>query len=160
MNKLKIDYSILKFKKMKQFIFLGIISLLLSSCNVSPQPVNYGSDACHYCDMTIVAPQHASQMVTSKGKAYKYDAIECMVHSLQDEFKDTEMAYILVADFDRPGELINASDAGYLVSEEIKSPMGENLSAFNGKEAAEKAKEKFTGKVFTWEEIKKHLALR
>jgi len=143
-----------------RYVVLSLTLLLLVACQVEPQKIEYGTDACHFCDMTIVAPQHASQMVTSKGKAYKYDAIECMVHSLQDEFKDTEMAYILVADFDRPGELINASDAGYLVSEEIKSPMGENLSAFNGKEAAEKAKEKFTGKVFTWEEIKKHLALR
>lgn len=145
---------------MMRYVVLSLTLLLLVACQVEPQKIEYGTDACHFCDMTIVAPQHASQMVTSKGKAYKYDAIECMVHSLQDEFKDTEMAYILVADFDRPGELINASDAGYLVSEEIKSPMGENLSAFNGKEAAEKAKEKFTGKVFTWEEIKKHLALR
>src|SRR5690606_9529123 len=145
---------------MMRYVVLSLTLLLLVACQVEPQKIEYGTDACHFCDMTIVAPQHASQMVTSKGKAYKYDAIECMVHSLKDEFKDTEMAYILVADFDRPGELINASDAGYLVSEEIKSPMGENLSAFNGKEAAEKAKEKFTGKVFTWEEIKKHLALR
>lgn len=144
---------------MMRYVVLSLTLLLLVACQVEPQKIEYGTDACHFCDMTIVAPQHASQMVTSKGKAYKYDAIECMVHSLQDEFKDTEMAYILVADFDRPGELINASDAGYLVSEEIKSPMGENLSAFNGKEAAEKAKEKFTGKVFTWEEIKKHLTL-
>lgn len=30
--------------------------------------------------MTIVDKQHAAQVVTKKGKAYSFDAIECMVH--------------------------------------------------------------------------------
>ena len=144
---------------MKQFVFLGIITLLLASCNVSPQPINYGSDACHYCDMTIVDRQHASQLVTLKGKAYKYDAIECMVHSLQDGFENTEMAYYLVADFKQPGELIDATKASYLVSEKLQSPMGANLSAFLNSEAAKKAQEEFTGDIYSWKEIQEHLKL-
>ena len=144
---------------MKQFIFLAIISLLLTSCNVSPQPINYGSDACHYCEMTIVDKQHASQLVTSKGKAYKYDAIECMVHSLQDKFENTEMAYYLVADFRQPGEFIDARKASFLVSERLQSPMGANLSAFLNEEAGKKAQEEFTGDTYSWEEIKNHLKI-
>ena len=144
---------------MKQFIFLGIISLFLASCSVNPQPINYGSDACHYCEMTIVDKQHASQLVTTKGKAYKYDAIECMVHSLQDEFATTEMAHYLVADLNQPGELIDATKASYLISENLHSPMGANLSAFLNAEAGKKAQEKFTGKIYTWKEIQDHLRL-
>lgn len=144
---------------MKQFFFLSIISLLLASCNVSPQLINYGSDACHFCDMTIVDKQHASQLVTTKGKAYKYDAIECMVHSVQDEFKDTEMAYYLVADLNAPGELIDATKATYLVSERLQSPMGENLSAFSTEESGKKAQEKFTGDLYSWKEIQDHLKI-
>lgn len=144
---------------MIRYITISLILVLFVSCKAEPQKIEYGVDACHFCDMTIVTPQHASQMVTSKGKSYKYDAIECMVHSLQDEFKDTEMAFKLVADFNNAGEFINASDAGYLVSEEIQSPMGENLSAFNGKDAVQKAEETFSGKIFTWEEIQQHLKL-
>lgn len=144
---------------MKQYFFLSIISLLLASCNVSPQPINYGSDACHFCDMTIVDKQHASQLVTSKGKTFKYDAIECMVHSVQDEFKDTEMAYYLVADFQAPGELIDASKATYLVSEQLQSPMGENLSAFSNEDAGKKAQEKFTGQIYSWQQIQDRLKI-
>ncbi|MGC1631744.1 MAG: nitrous oxide reductase accessory protein NosL [Gelidibacter sp.] len=144
---------------MKQFIFLGIISLFLASCSVDPQPINYGSDACHYCEMTIVDKQHASQLVTSKGKAFKYDAIECMVHSLQDEFATPEMAHYLVADLNQPGELIDATRASYLISENLQSPMGANLSAFLNAEAGKKAQEKFTGKIYTWKEIQDHLRL-
>lgn len=142
-----------------KIIILLLISLIFASCNVSPQPINYGSDACHYCDMTIVDRQHASQLVTAKGKAYKFDAIECMVHSLQDEFKDTEMAHFLVADFNEPGELIDGTKASYLVSKQLQSPMGANLSAFLNEEAGDKAKQKFTGDVYSWKEIQDHLKL-
>jgi copper chaperone NosL len=142
---------------MKRFFFLGIITILLVSCNVSPQHIEYGTDACHYCNMTIVDRQHAAQLVTTKGKAFKYDAIECMVHSLQDDMKDTEMALYLAADFNQPGQLMDATMASYLVSEQISSPMGANLSAFENEKSAQKAKDKFTGEIFSWEEIQNHL---
>lgn len=145
---------------MKQFLFLATICLLLTACKVEPQPINYGQDGCHYCDMTIVDRQHASQLVTSKGKAYKYDAIECMVHALQDEFKDTEIAHYLVADFHQSGELIDARKATFLVSKKLQSPMGANLSAFLNKEAGNKAQEEFTGDTYSWEEIQKHLVIK
>lgn len=135
------------------------ISLSFAACSVSPQPINYGTDACHFCDMTIVDRQHASQLVTAKGKAYKYDAIECMVHSLQDEFKDTKISLYLVADFNQPGDLIDATKASYLVSDQIQSPMGANLSAFQNEDAGNKAQEKFTGKTYSWGEIQDHLKL-
>lgn len=144
---------------MKHFIFLGIITALLVSCNVSPQHIEYGSDTCHYCKMTIVDRQHASQVVSTKGKAFKYDAIECMVHSLQDDMKDTEIALYLVADFHQPGQLMDATTASYLISDQISSPMGANLSAFENEKVGLKAQEKFTGELYSWEEIQKHLKL-
>lgn len=142
---------------MKRFILLGIITILVVSCNVSPQQIEYGTDACHYCNMTIVDRHHAAQLVTTKGKGYKYDAIECMVHSLQEDMTDSEIALFLVADFNQPGQLVDATRASYLVSEQISSPMGANLSAFENEKSAEQAKEKFTGEIFSWEKIQVQL---
>ena len=142
---------------MRRFFLLSIISLLFISCEISPQKIEYGSDACHYCDMTIVDRQHAAQLVSGKGKAFKYDAIECMVHSYQQDMNDTEIELYLAADFNEPGQLMDATMATYLVSEQIQSPMGANLSAFKNADDAEKKKEEFTGKTYTWEEIQKHL---
>lgn len=142
---------------MKYFIFMGMITALLFACDVSPQKIEYGTDACHFCNMTIVDRQHASEVVTTKGKAFKYDAVECMVHSLQDELKDTEIAMYLVTNFNQPDQFLDAKLAAYLVSDQIPSPMGANLSAFENENAAQKAKENFTGDIFSWEEIKKHL---
>lgn len=142
---------------MKNNIFIALLSVFLFSCNVAPQPITYGTDACHFCNMTIVDRQHASQLVNSKGKAYKFDAIECMVHSLQDEFKPEEIALFLVADFNKPGEWLDANSASFLVSEQIASPMGANLSAFEDQDVAQKMLEKFTGKRYSWKEIQEHL---
>jgi len=142
---------------MIRFFLLSIITVLLVSCEISPQKIEYGTDACHYCDMTIVDKQHAAQLVSTKGKAFKYDAIECMVHSLQEDMTDTEIALYLAADFNVPGQLMDATMATYLVSEQIQSPMGANLSAFENAEKAEKTKEEFTGTTYSWEEIQKHL---
>lgn len=142
---------------MKNSILIALFSVFLFSCNVAPQPITYGTDACHFCNMTIVDRQHASQLVNSKGKAYKFDAIECMVHSLQDEFKPEEIALFLVADFNKPGEWLDANSASFLVSEQIASPMGANLSAFEDQDEAQKMLEKFTGKRYSWKEIQEYL---
>lgn len=142
---------------MRQIFLLSVLALFMNSCEVKPAKIEYGSDACHYCDMTIVAQQFASQLVTSKGRAYKYDAIECMVHSLQEQFPDTEMAYKLIAKFDEPGSLIDAESSSYLVSENLPSPMAEFLSGYKTQDAAQTNQDEFGGQVYSWAEIQAHL---
>jgi len=139
----------------KQFVLLFLPVLFLLACNISPQPINYGVDACHYCTMTIVDHQHAAQIVTDKGKAYKFDAIECMLNYLKEN-DDINPELYLVNDFMNPGQLIDATKATYLISKNISSPMGEYLSAFQTKEAADKTKMKYEGKLYTWQEILDH----
>jgi copper chaperone NosL len=101
--------------------------------------------------MTIVDKTHAAEFVTKKGRAYKFDAIECLINDLKDK-REEEMAYILVTDFLNPTVLINATEATYLISEEIKSPMGANLSAFKTKAAIT-----YIGKTYNWQQIKERI---
>jgi copper chaperone NosL len=129
---------------------------LLLACSMEPQAIDYGNDQCHYCKMTIVDVQHSAQYVSSKGKQFKFDAIECMIHDLKDKSKN-DYAHILVADFNKPGNMIDARDASYLICEEIKSPMGEYLSAFEQKQAADSICESLGGDVFNWTDIKAEL---
>ncbi len=70
---------------MKSIFIFSILSFLLVSCKVEESPINYGKDACKYCKMKIVDQQHAAEIVTKKGKPFKYDAIECMVRDIKDE---------------------------------------------------------------------------
>ncbi|MDO4230303.1 MAG: nitrous oxide reductase accessory protein NosL [Capnocytophaga sp.] len=137
---------------MKQiFIFVSIASLVIA-CKPKPQPIDYGHEECHFCQMTIVDKQHAAEIVTNKSKAYKYDAIECMIQDNQED-----AALFLVCDYATPEKLVDATKATFLVSENIPSPMGADLSAFESNEIAKKTHTEKGGKLFTWEEIKKHI---
>ncbi len=141
--------------KNKISIILLIFSLsILTACKVEPKEINYNSDHCHYCDMTVVDKTHAAQYVTKKGKVYMFDAIECMVNDLNKNNNEDTMAFLLVVDYANPGNLVDAKTATYLISEKIKSPMGANLSAFSSKEIAEKALKDNGGKLYTWSTLK------
>ncbi len=57
-----------------------ILLLIVTNCSVSPKAIDYGNDGCHFCKMTIVDKLHAAEVVTNKGKVYKFDATECMIN--------------------------------------------------------------------------------
>ncbi len=138
--------------RLSNVLAILFISGLVMGCTPKAEPIAYGSDGCHFCSMTIVDRQHAAQIVTKKGKAFKFDAVECMVNHL----KDIDVASIelfLVNDYQVPGELIDAKKSTFLISKEIPSPMGEYLSAFPTRAEAENIEAENKGKLYSWEEL-------
>ena len=135
-------------KKVQLTALIAVLCLLVS-CKVEPEQINYGSDACHFCKMTIVDQQHAAQYVTDKGKQFKYDAIECMVNELAEKKRD-DIAILLVADYNSPGHMTLAISSVYLISPAIKSPMGANLSGFTSENDALAAKGENDGEIYSW----------
>lgn len=136
----------------------SIIALLLFifSCNVSPKPINYGNDGCHFCKMTIVDKVHAAEIVTNKGKVYKYDATECMVNAMT-EFNSSEIAMYLSNNYTEPEALIDATKATFLISENIPSPMGAFITAFKNRDDAQKTLSEKSGKLYSWDELLEYL---
>ena len=128
---------------MKKIIYLVFLTMLVS-CSLEPEPIDYGNEACDFCEMTIVDPAFSAQAVSTKGKQYKYDAIECMVNDLLQ--KDIEMAVMKVADYSHPGSMIDAEKAAFIINDSIKSPMG-------GKLAALKKTEKNSGLILDWAKL-------
>jgi len=135
-------------------LFIGV--LLLASCSPQPKAIEYGIDGCRFCKMTIVDKVHAAEVVTDKGKVYKFDAAECMVNFM-NEFETSTIALYLVNDFKQPEVLINATTATYLISKNIPSPMGAFLSAFNNKDDALSTQKEHGGDVYSWKELLEHL---
>lgn len=129
-------------------------TILFTSCKVEPKEINYGHDHCKFCDMTVVDKTHAAEYVTSKGKAFMFDAIECMVRDINRNQDENKLSFILIADYGNPGELVDAKTAVYLISEAIKSPMGANLSGFSSKEKAQTTLNENGGKLFNWSQLK------
>ncbi|WP_196885105.1 nitrous oxide reductase accessory protein NosL [Aureivirga sp. CE67] len=137
-----------------RILIISLVMLLFISCEVKQQPIEYGSDACHFCKMTIVDKQHASELVTNKGKAYKFDAIECLVNYINEgQISSEDFGLLLVSNYPEKDHLVDAKTATYLISEKIPSPMGYNLSAFEKKEDATAMQKAKGGQIFTWNEL-------
>lgn len=133
------------------------VSFLISlvACQVKPQPINYGSDSCHFCKMTIVDNQHAAELVTVKGKAFKYDAIECMVNDLHD-WDQAEVKYHLIADYSDPGKLIDATSSHFVISQAIPSPMGRYLTGFGNAEKRNNVLKDARGEALDWQQLRQY----
>jgi copper chaperone NosL len=123
---------------------------------VSPKPIDYGNDGCHFCKMTIVDKVHAAEIVTNKGKVYKFDATECMVN-FKENFDTSEIKFYLSNNYSEPEVLTDATKATFLISKNIPSPMGAFLSAFKNKEDAQKMQSEQSGTLYTWDELLLHL---
>lgn len=136
-----------------RLLIVSIFGLLLWSCSIGPKDIKYSHDACHYCSMTVVDNQHASELVTKTGKVFIFDSVECLVHHIQDNQGVDHEGMVLVNTYTKPGVLFDATKATYLISENIPSPMGAFLTAFPIDLEAEEVQQTQGGTLYHWEEL-------
>jgi copper chaperone NosL len=138
-----------------------VVTLLISitiiyNCSAKPKPIEYGIDNCAFCDMTIMDDKFSAELVTEKGKVFKFDAIECM---LRYQYRKPEQNYsiYLIADHSNPGELVDATTSTFLISNQIPSPMGSYLSGYKSDSDAQATMNSNGGAIFNWEQIDKYI---
>jgi copper chaperone NosL len=135
-------------------IILLAVLFIAGSCTVNPEPINFGTDQCEHCRMTIVDNKFGAEIITNKGKIFKFDAAECMVKYVKDgKISDSDIKEYLVIDASKPGQFTNAKKAVYLVSENFPSPMGANISAFGNKNDADSFQKNYQGDIKDWDRI-------
>ena len=61
-------------------LVLGAILVLFQQCTQEPEPLVYGKDVCQFCKMTLMDHKFGAELVTNKGKVYKFDDINCMLN--------------------------------------------------------------------------------
>jgi copper chaperone NosL len=128
--------------------------LFLSSCNTKPEPIQVGRDNCSFCKMTISDNRFGAELVTQKGKIYKFDDIHCLVSFLHTENgvkKDKAAVYF--TDFSNGHVLIKEGDAVFCKSDLFKTPMGGNIAAFSNTDSIKKVAAHYSGSMVLWEEI-------
>ncbi len=133
-----------------------IVVLSMHSCITGPETIDYGSDACHYCQMTIVEKIYGAEMITDKGKVFKFDAAECLIF-FRNELDGTEGYQLLTNHFETPGAFIPVEEATFLISENLPSPMGAFLTAFKTEAKAMEVKNDKGGELYNWEEVQANL---
>jgi copper chaperone NosL len=140
-------------RKMK-VVPVFLILAALYSCAPQPEPLQFGRDGCHFCKMTLMDRRFGAELVTEKGKVYKFDDISCMMGFYRNgELRDAKISHELIVDYAQPGNLINARTAIFVSSENVKSPMAANVAAFSRKDIAEKHQTIWQGALFSWDEI-------
>lgn len=145
---------------MKTFFLVIILSfsLVSMSCNHDPEPINYNSDQCALCKMTIEDTRFGAELISKKGKIFKFDAAECMVKYInKGKISEDEVGKLYVIDYTQPTVLVDALLVTFLISENLSSPMGANLSAFLNRSTAEKYLSEKGGELYNWEGIKSKL---
>jgi len=134
--------------------YLVIILTLILSCTVDKADISYGEEVCSHCQMVIMDNRYGAELVTEKGKIYKFDAMECLINF---KFDNPEIAKALNSEWtnvhDDPKSLFDASNCVYLRSPELPSPMGMYINAYKTLEAAEKVKESHGGVIYNWNEL-------
>ncbi len=138
---------------MKKLMVILITSLLFA-CDSGPEQLKYGTDACHFCKMTLMDDKFGAELVTTKDKVYKFDDMNCFLNFYNSgAVKEEDMQFLFVVDYDSPGQLINAKNAFYLKSEGIRSPMNGQIASFVTQSKMNEYKEKVNGTYLTWGEL-------
>ncbi len=136
-------------------IMAVLLLVMLVSCKAEKEPINYGKDVCEHCKMIAMDPKFGAEVITAKGKIYKFDDVNCMVSYMKTVLSNAEIAEIYVADFIRPGELISANSAHYVYSEAVRSPMASGVAAFSDQQSMAGQNDQWQGTVLDWEAINK-----
>lgn len=113
---------------------LSIVALVLmfgiSACSPSgPDPILLHKDICTHCKMNISNGHFAAEMISKKGRIYKFDDMYCLLEFRKSN-ADITPARFYVHNFPSDNELISAEQAFYVKSASLKSPMAGNIAAF------------------------------
>lgn len=128
-------------KKLKKIGFIFCSIFLLSCMQSGPKEIKKG-EACDNCRMKIEDLGYSAEIVSAKGKAYKFDDVSCMTMFANSNADKVEKGKSYVADFPS-GKLIPFEEATFIKGGNIKSPMGGNMQAYKNKAEAQKAKQKY-----------------
>lgn len=127
------------------------ISLFITSCGEKEaEPILLNKDACDHCKMAISDGRFVAEIVTKKGRVYKFDDINCMNAYIATQDKATIARYY-IGDFTKENELTDATAAWYVRHETLRSPMGGNTAAFASEETAQKKASELNVDVNNWE---------
>ena len=129
-------------------------SILFTSCNSSPTPIELGKDNCSYCKMPFSDARFGAELITSKGKIYKFDDAHCLFSFLhENDNANAKNARIYFVDFSGKHEFMPAEKAVYLKSDALRTPMNGNVAAFKSEDNLQAAVQKFPGVVLNWNEL-------
>jgi copper chaperone NosL len=142
------------FRKRRPAFAAAAISMAASAAcaGSGPRPFKLGEDACDFCRMAIVDARYGGEAVTTTGKVYTFDSIECLAGWARTAPSGTILS-LYVIDLQHPETFVRVEQAGFLKDVMIKSPMGKSIAGFVSPAAAEQQRAMLGGHVATWADL-------
>lgn len=154
-----IDYRIKRkagiLNKLKSILpIIAIIIFSISGCAIEPEPIKIGKDNCHHCKMTISDNKFGAEILTTKGKVFKYDDPKCLFSEISEggiEIVNIKDFYF--TDFCNEHQLIKSQNGFYLKSNQLKTPMGGDIAAFSSQDSLKFYSMQFAGEEVLWNQL-------
>lgn len=135
----------------RKLLLLPLLFIFGCQCSINPSPIEVGVDSCEQCKMQIMDLKFGGELITKKGKIFKFDSLLCMGKYYTDNAND--IASVWAVDYSKPGNLIEASKAQYLFSSQIHGPMGHSVLAVSDKIILKKLQNQFNAEVLDWDTV-------
>jgi copper chaperone NosL len=137
-------------------VAIVLVSLSMTGCDTGPVPIRYGKEACDHCKMTLIDKKAGGEIVTAKGKVFRFDDTRCIIEYLESGvIKKDNAATVYLVDYSGDGSFIPSGNAFLLKSDALHTPMGGNVVAFKDEASRQKVMEKIEGTTLTWAELTK-----
>lgn len=144
-----------KFRKTSVVAITAFLFVLLAlSCKSSneAEPIKIHTDMCAYCKMIVADGRFGAEIITEKGRIYKFDDISCML-DFKEKILKVPPKLFFIHQYLANGHLIDATTAFYVAHENVKSPMAGNIAAFSTLLEAEEYATANQTEVNSWEDI-------
>ncbi len=146
------EYKLSKNMHSKIAVLSTITLIFFSSCgSIEKEPIKLNKDHCDFCKMMITDPRFPAEVITKKGRIYKFDDVDCLKSFLKNNSQEYNSFY--VTNYLPPHYLNDAHKLFYIKSSELRSPMGGNIAAFNDEQLAAEYANNLAGQSIDWETI-------
>ncbi|WP_339887832.1 nitrous oxide reductase accessory protein NosL [uncultured Flavobacterium sp.] len=129
-----------------------LFALIISCGKKEAEAIKLNTDGCEFCKMKISDGKFGAEVITTKGRIYKFDDMHCMIN-YQKENPNPKIQSFYIHDFNQNNALISAETAFYVKGGTINSPMRGNIIAVKTNEEAEQMAKKYNASPISWAEI-------
>jgi copper chaperone NosL len=132
----------------------ALVAFLLNGCNATPEPIVAGKDNCYFCKMTITDAKYGAEIVTQKGKVYKFDDAHCLLAFTKAKtIEEATIKDIYLADFVGTHSLVNSKESYLLQGEAIRGPMNGHVIAFKSRDSLQTVADRLNASETTWQQL-------
>jgi len=133
-----------------------LLSVVLSGCQTGPEIIKEGKDQCYFCKMTITDTRYAAEIVTVKGKVYKFDDMLCLLaFNKANVIAGNLVKDTYLSDFTGVHTLMKADESFLLQGGDIRGPMNGKIIALSNKDSLLKLATHFNAEETTWQKVSK-----